>query len=502
MIEKRGAVGMVSLECVIFYSNDGLHFFVSSERPISSFFAHPPFNLNNVTKKKKKKKKQLHSRLSPLLSAASLVLCDEDRSNGADPRYSSLVEERLLWKTTTTGGGGGGGGGGERAAGAASVASSAAKVQPLRPHTHSLRWVKSAAELALMRRSAQMAASGMRAAMAASHLRPPPAGRGRSEGGGGGENSNNAAADAVVSERALAAAFEHEAKRLGADRLAYPPVVAGGSRACTIHYSRNDRLLRHGDWLLMDAGCEFFGYASDVSRAWPVVGGSSSSPSSPSSSSSSSSSASALFSSGPHSEVYHALLEVHSKCVAAAVPGASLSELHALSVSLLAEAAAQLGGGAGVKKGDPKSASAAVPALRGLSAAEVAGRGGRQGPLLSSGLYPHAVGHWLGLDTHDAPLAAGTTTSNSGGSNGGSGGFGGSAGAPLVPNVALTIEPGLYFPADEARWGRLAGVGMRLEDDIVVRARKGGKGEEQGPEVLSAGAPLLPADVAAAIDGS
>ena len=86
--------------------------------------------------------------------------------------------------------------------------------------------------------------------------------------------------------------------------------------------------------------------------------------------------------------------------------------------------------------------------------------------------------------------------------HGGSGGFGGSAGAPLVPNVALTIEPGLYFPADEARWGRLAGVGMRLEDEIVVRARKGGKGEEQGPEVLSAGAPLLPADVAAAIDGS
>ena len=106
--------------------------------------------------------------------------------------------------------------------------------------------------------------------------------------------------------------------------------------------------------------------------------------------------------------------------------------------------------------------------------------------------WPHAVGHWLGLDTHDAPLAG-----TGGGGSGSSGGGAGSAGAALVPNVALTIEPGLYFPPDEARWGRLAGVGMRLEDDVAVRGR--GQG---GPEVLSAGAPLLPAEVAAAIDGS
>lgn len=438
---------------------------------------------------------QLHARLAPLLSAASLVLCDADRSAGADPRYSSLVEERLFGKA-------GAGGGGERAAaggGERTTTAPNAKVQGLRPHTHSLRWVKSAAELALMRRSAGMAAAGMRAAMAASHLSGTGSrGRGSRDGDGEYGNENGAAA---VSERALAAAFEHEAKRRGADRLAYPPVVAGGPRACTIHYSRNDRLLRPGTWLLMDAGCEFWGYASDVSRAWPVVGSSSSS------SSPSPSSASALFSSGPHSDVYHALLEVHTRCVAACVPGTSLSELHALSFSLLAEVAAQLGG-AGVR--DPRSA---VPALRGLSAAEIAGSGGRgggvrhggsgsgrsSGPLLtSSGLYPHAVGHWLGLDTHDAPLAGSSNTSSSYGS-GSSFGSGGSAGAALVPNVALTVEPGLYFPADEARWGRLAGVGMRLEDDVAVRA---GSGLGEGPEVFSAGAPLLPADVAAAIDGS
>ena len=457
--------------------------------PMSQVRRRETFVLKSFGKRKKKnlkldqlqlffkKQQQLHSRLSPLLSAASLVLSDADRSAGADPRYSALAEERLMRKT-----------GGERAAAgsfasAAPASSSSSKVQPLRPHTHTLRWVKSDAELALMRRSAEMAAAGMRAAMAASNL---------SCGGGGSGDASS------VSERELAAAFEHEVKRRGADRLAYPPVVAGGSRACTIHYSRNDQRLKSGTWLLMDAGCEFWGYASDVSRAWPVVSGSSHS-------SSSSSSASALFSSGPHSDVYHALLEVHSQCVRAAVPGTSLSEMHALSVSLLAEAAARLGG-AGVK--DPRSA---VPALRGLSAADIAGRGGRQGPLTGGaggsggiGIYPHAVGHWLGLDTHDAPLGVNT-----------------GSGAALVPNVVLTIEPGLYFPADESRWGRLAGVGMRLEDDVAVRGRRssgreeeedrGGRGQassssspppSSGPEVLSAGAPLLPAEVAAAIDGS
>ena len=416
-----------------------------------------------------KKKKKLHSRLSPLLSAASLVLCDADRSAGADPRYASLAEVVLSKRTG---------------------------VQPLRPHSHTLRWVKSDAELGLMRRSAQMAAAGMRAAMSASNLRGSRCGGGGGGGGGG--------VGASVSERVLAAAFEHRVKSSGADRLAYPPVVAGGPRACTIHYSRNDRRLRRGDWLLMDAGCEFWGYASDVSRAWPVVDSgpsafsSSSSPSlaSGGNNDSFSSSASALFSSGPHSDVYYALLEVHAKCVAAAVPGNSLSEIHALSVSLLTDALSHLGGAAA------RAPRSAVPALRGLSAAAIAGRGGQQGPLTGSDIYPHAIGHWLGLDTHDAPL-----------------GFHG-AGAPLVENVVLTIEPGLYFPPDERRWGRLAGIGMRLEDDVAVRriegsggsggsgegGRGGGEAREEvrgsGPEVLSAGAPLLPEEVAAAIDGN
>lgn len=316
-----------------------------------------------------------------MLSSASLVLCDDDRASSADPRYSSLMRE-VFDKRRRSGGG--------EDTDDDDVSSRSlprrhrqpSVFQPLRPQVHTLRWVKSDAELALMRRSAEMASAGMRAAMAESRI------GGSGSGRGGGREGSNGTTTTTTSERRLASAFEHACKSLGADRLAYPPVVAGNSRACTIHYSRNDSALRHGDWVLVDAGCEFFGYCSDVSRAWPVVD-----------SRSPDESASSLFSAGnPHAEVYAALLEVHSKCVAAAVPGSTLSEIHALSVSLLADAAAQLAGGGS------SSAPSPIPALHGLSAAEIAGRGGRQGPLVRSGLYPHAVGHWLGLDTHDAPL--------------------------------------------------------------------------------------------------
>lgn len=133
---------------------------------------------------------QLPSRLGPLLGDASAVLFDS--AQPADPACPV------------------------RALPAFQAAAAEQRVQPLRPLTHRLRWRKSAAELALMRRSARLATAAMAGCMA------------RSRPG--------------VSEHELAAHFEHSCKAGGAQRMAYPPVVAGGSDACTVHYSRNDKV--------------------------------------------------------------------------------------------------------------------------------------------------------------------------------------------------------------------------------------------------------------------
>lgn len=316
---------------------------------------------------------QLHDRLAPLLDAAQIVLLDEDRP--MDPALA--------------------------AAPALARARAAARTRPLKPAAHALRWAKSPAELALMARSAALAAAGVRAAMAAT-------------------------AATGATEARLASAFEAAVKHGGASRLAYPPVVASGDDAVTIHYSRNDKRVRAGggNGVLMDAGCDFWGYASDVTRTWP---------------------AGAAFE-GALADVYDAVESVHSRLMAAVVPGMTLDALHALSRSLLASAARDLG------------------AFPGLSTDAVAA-----GPLRT--VYPHAVGHWLGRDVHDCGSVPGCT--------------------PLAPGVVMAVEPGLYFPRGGGRFGRLAGVGVRLEDVVAV-ARAGAPAAR-----LSAGAPLARQEVEA-----
>jgi len=218
----------------------------------------------------------------------------------------------------------------------------AGTVRPLRPYLHAMRWIKSPREAQLMRESADLAARSIRKCMSLTH-------------------STN-------SEHFLAATFEYECKVNGAQRVAYPPVVAGGADACTIHYLRNDKMLEEGKLVLMDAGCEFWGYASDVTRTWPVGG---------------------RFS-GPQCEVYDAVLEVHRQCVDACRAGRTLRQIHALSVQLISQAIARLGL---LGEADPQAIAA-----------------GRYRPL-----YCHSIGHWLGMDTHDTssiphdrPLQPGT----------------------------------------------------------------------------------------------
>jgi Xaa-Pro aminopeptidase len=250
-----------------------------------------------------------------------------------------------------------------------------------------MRWKKSEAELALMRRSAGIAAEAMTMCMSATNR-----------------------SGATSSEHELSALFEYECRTRGAQRMAYPPVVASGSDATTIHYSRNDKQLVPGDLLLVDAGCEYYGYCSDVTRTWPVGG---------------------RFE-GANRDVYEAVLETHAALLRACVPGNTLRQLHHMSVDMLRDALRSLG-----LEGDYKT------------------------------FYPHSVGHWLGMDTHDAPSV--------------------SHDLPLEDGVTLTIEPGLYIP-DDPRYGHYRGIGVRIEDDVLIR--NGG-----GCDVLSASAPCGPDEI-------
>eukprot|EP00854_Cymbomonas_tetramitiformis_P000857 gene857-1349_t len=250
----------------------------------------------------------------------------------------------------------------------------------------------SAEEVEVMRRSAELSAAAMSRCMAESH--------------GG------------VEENTLASIFEYDTRRGGAQRMAYPQVVAGGASANIIHYSRNDKAVLDGEMVLMDAGCEYYGYASDITRTWPVNG---------------------RFTSAQR-EVYEAVLDVHRQCLEASVEGGTLRELHYLSVRTLSEALRQFG--------LPHSGSS------------------------YRRFYPHNLGHWLGLDTHDVAHV--------------------SLDRPMEPGVVLTVEPGLYIPdADDIPKG-LRGIGVRLEDDIVVT----GKGPA---DVLTKNVPLDPEDVEALV---
>ncbi|KAF5836291.1 peptidase M24, structural domain-containing protein [Dunaliella salina] len=262
---------------------------------------------------------------------------------------------------------------------------------PLTAALHAMRVRKSAAEVRLMRASADASAQALRKCMAMT--RPG------------------------VWERSLGVTFEYECKMKGASRLSFPPIVASGVDACTIHYLRMDKVLREGSLVLMDAGCELHGYCSDVTRTWPVNG---------------------RFS-PPQRDVYEAVLDTHARCIEACKPGtSSIRSLHQLSVRLTCEALKDL-------RLVPQGISIEAVEARHLNT-----------------FYWHSVGHLLGLDTHDSASM----------------GFD----KPLQPGQCLTIEPGLYIPDHEPHFGALRGVGVRIEDDVVVT--------EQGCEVLSAAAPV------------
>ncbi len=222
---------------------------------------------------------------------------------------------------------------------------------------------------------------------------------------------------AGLHEYHLQAEIEHEFQWQGAPAPAYTSIVGGGGNACVLHYIENRAPLVEGELVLIDAGAEFALYAGDITRTFPVNG---------------------RFSE-PQRLLYDVVLKAQERAIAAVVPGATLVGIHQQVVHDLTTGLVELG----LLTGD-------VDELIGDEAYRR--------------FYLHSTSHWLGLDVHDV----GSYRENG-------------EPRPLVPGMVLTVEPGLYIP-DEADIPReYRGIGIRIEDDVVVTGN--------GHEVLSHGVP-------------
>ncbi len=270
---------------------------------------------------------------------------------------------------------------------------------------HEMRLFKDAAEIEILRRASAISCEAHRATA-------PGARAGRFE-------------------YELEAMLDYHFRKRGSAGPAYGTIVGGGANATVLHYVSNRARLREGDLVLIDAGCELEGYASDVTRTYPVGG----------------------HFEGPGGAIYDVVLAAQEAALAVAKPGVTLEDVHAAAVRTLTEGMVSLG----------------------LLAGEIDG-------LVESGAYKtyymHRTSHWLGLDVHDV----GAYTQD---------------GRPraLEPGMVFTVEPGLYVgAADEKADPRLQGIGVRIEDDVLVTT--------DGHENLTAAIAKRPRDVEAWVAGS
>jgi len=244
---------------------------------------------------------------------------------------------------------------------------------------HEMRLIKSKAEIDLMRESGQIAVRAHKRAMQV--CKPG------------------------MNEFEVEAEFMHEFFRAGCRAPAYTSIVAGGANACILHYTENNQVLRTGDLLLIDAGCEFEHYASDITRTFPVNG---------------------RFT-PEQKAIYELVLKAQLAAIETVRPGNHWDDPHNMTVKVLTEGLVELG----LLQGNVEQ-------------------------LIDSGayrdFYMHRAGHWLGMDVHDV----------------GDYKIDGKW-RLLEPGMVLTVEPGLYIAPDnqkvDARW---RGIGVRIEDDVAV----------------------------------
>ena len=271
---------------------------------------------------------------------------------------------------------------------------------------HEMRLFKDAHEIDIMRRAAQISA---RAHVRAMQVCKPG-----------------------LREYHLEAELLHAFRHSGAQSVAYNSIVAGGENSCILHYRAGATELRSGELCLIDAGCELDGYASDITRTFPVNG---------------------KFS-GPQRALYDITLASQEAAIAATKPGNSFMQPHEAALKVLTQGLL-----------DEKLLK--LSELGSLENAIETGAYRR--------FYMHRTSHWLGMDVHDVGSYRELLTAANGTSEE-------KPWRKPKPNMVLTIEPGLYIrPADDidkAFWN----IGIRIEDDAVVN--------ETGCELISRGVPV------------
>jgi len=194
----------------------------------------------------------------------------------------------------------------------------------------------------------------------------------------------------------------------GASGVAYNSIIGGGDNATILHYVENNMPLKDGDLILIDAGAEYEGYASDITRTFPING---------------------KYSKAQR-EVYDVVLDVQNQCIEYTKTGNTVKARQEFSIELLTEGMKKLG----LLKGKTKDLIKKKTYMK---------------------YYMHGVGHYLGLDVHDAGRYFVDQTARHS--------------RPFAPGMVLTVEPGLYIPPDDkSAPAKYRGIGIRIEDDVLV----------------------------------
>ncbi len=290
-----------------------------------------------------------------------------------------------------------------------------------------MRLIKDAHEIDIMRRAAQISAQA--------HIRAMQLSARMLQGGHD------------LREYHLDAELLHEFRRQGSEYPAYGSIVAGGANACVLHYRAGDTKISNGDLVLIDAGCELHGYASDITRTFPANG---------------------KFT-APQREIYEIVLASQEAAIAVTKPGARFVDPHEAAVKVLAQGMLDVGLLSRDKHGSLEDV--------------IDNRAYFQ-------FYMHRTGHWIGMDVHDCggynelSELDKTTERKDPLSN------------ELIKNrpsrilqagMALTIEPGLYIRPAAGVPEKYHNIGIRIEDDAVVNSK--------GCELMSRGVPVDSTDI-------